>query len=149
MYSRLRFSKVAVGTLASCLISLSCGSASIPVEAGLDPAKRMTIEDGRLLALVALSPGPRHDVVLEQFEPLSPEFWGFEALRHNPGGSARAGSCMVNPWSGDVWGQGDPCHPIESPELKRLQAEIRKRLKLTESELTAARALKPFCHEDP
>lgn len=149
MYLELRFLRMAVGALASCFLCLSCGSASIPIEAGLDPAKRMTIEDGRLLALVALSPGPRHDVVLEQFEPLSPEFWGFEALRHNPGGSARAGSCMVNPWSGDVWGQGDPCHRIENPELTKLQEEIRKRLKLTTSELAVARALKPFCHQDP
>jgi len=82
---------------------------------------------------------------LEPYEPLSPEFYGFEVVVSNPGGSAVIGGYMVNPWNGDVWNSSDPCHLVETPALKKLQEAVGRRLRLSKEELVVANALKPFC----
>jgi len=144
-----RYASFHVGAIGLSLC-LGCASVTGSAEAKLDPKKRMTVEEAQALVYQIFTPDPHHEVALEPFEMrYSPEFYGFEALRANPGGSDHIGSYLVNPWNGEVWDDDDPCHLVETPGLKKLQIEIRKRLRLTKAELAKAHTLKPFCYEGP
>lgn len=108
--------------------------------------KRITAGEARSLAYGALvGEGNSRKVTLEEYqEERSPEFYGFEALRSNPGGNANAGFYLVNSINGDVWSIWG-CKRVENRVLKRKQEEIRDRLKLSRNEALAAQQMKPFC----
>lgn len=131
-------------------LCLGCACATSLGGAELDAKKRITVKEARALVNeIFRHDDPRHEVGLEPFEmPDSPEFYGFEALRANPGGSDHITSYLVNSRTGDVW-DVDGCRLVETPTLKRLQEKTCKRLEFSHAELAKALSLKPFCYEGP
>jgi hypothetical protein len=140
--------RLIAAVLALLAVSFGCASVSAGNGSKLDPKKRISVKQAEELVYEILQ-DPRHQHGLEPYKPLSPEFYGFEVVVPNPGGSGVIGHFMVNPWNGDVWDDDDPCHLVETPTLSELQSEIRKRLGLSKAEFAAASALRPFCYQVP
>jgi hypothetical protein len=105
--------------------------------------RKINVQEARKLAYEAvkvhnpgadLSSTPRGD---------DPDFYFFAATWPNPAGSPVIGYFAVNPWTGDVWDEG--CRRLESPSLKKLQAQIRKRFGFRKGKYLELRAKKPVC----
>jgi hypothetical protein len=141
MFSSLGLARATVAIVAIVAASAACSQSTAGAQPGLNPERRITTQEARAL-IYALLKGPSHEYSLEPYTPLSPEFYGFEALGQNPGS---VGGWMVNPWNAEVWDTYDPCRLVTTPRLKKLQDEIRRRHKFTKEELAKAKKLKPFC----
>jgi len=74
----------------------------------------------------------------------APEFYFFQAVRYNPGGSASLGHYAVNQWTGDVW-DAMGCKRLTSPSVRRFQNAIRKRSGLPAEEYKRLRGKTPAC----
>lgn len=63
----------------------------------------------------------------------------------SPNGSAVYGSYYVDRETGDVWNALTECTEIDTPALRRLQAAIRMRIGLSESEYRKRKRKGPLC----
>jgi hypothetical protein len=114
---------------------------------GADPAVVST-EEATAIAREAMKkyhPGVSIDLMPGQ---LDPGFYDFEAMDANPTGSPLVGHFAVNEVTGDIWDLGGHCKHLTSPNLRKLQHEIRRRLNLRREEYLRGRARKPDCYAD-
>jgi len=80
-------------------------------------------------------------------DPYFPEFWSFQGIFDNPGGSVNLGFYAVDRKTGDVW-DGVVCKRATSPSLRKLQLAIRNRIRLTTDEYRKIRRPGPMCDPD-
>lgn len=81
---------------------------------------------------------------LEPFYPQFPDWFGFQAVRDNPGGSANLGFFLVDERTADVW-SGVACEKFSSSALDTLQQKIRRRMGLKEDEYQKVQRRGPYC----
>jgi len=135
------------------LLSVVCaGCAAVEMSSTkveLNQENKITVDEARVIVqAIFKSDELQHEITLEEYQnEHSPEFYGFEALRSNPGGSANVGFYLVNPWTGDIWDIWS-CKLVENPIIKKIQNKIRQHLKLSGTAYNKAHTLKPFCYED-
>jgi len=115
-----------VKAIAACIfLALICFSA-----AAQQPTSILSVEDAKNLVLAALPPRTKHlqRFALEQYEsPQSPQFYFFTGVWDNPHGSVATGNYAVDKMTADVWNAPAACVELSSPELRKLQAQIRSR----------------------
>jgi hypothetical protein len=119
-------------------------SLTIPVTTGR--TRDLNVEEARRLAIQALRPteraAPGLDAELAQSSHIA-GFYRFEITWNNPNpGSAVIGSYAVNKATGDVW-ELVQCRRMRSPDLKRLQQELRQAIGLSSRELHELREKTP------
>ena len=62
-----------------------------------------------------------------------------------PDGSAMIGNYYVDQSTGDVWNAGTDCEELATPALRKLQARIRSKMGLSDSEYHRMRRKGPLC----
>jgi len=115
----------------------------------------ITADEAKGLVLIALAPhSDGVSLVLYKVAPLSvassDAFYGFQALRQNApaGASANVGFFAVDRRTGDVW-NAVICEEHRSPELRRQQQAVRKRIGLSDAQYKKLRSPGPMCESIP
>jgi len=110
---------------------------SVSTTAGSDRTRKLSEDEARELAIMALTPDARKlpDLSLAIEKGFgAPGFYWFEATAATPNASPVLGHFAVNQSTGDVW---DPvwCKKLTSPDLTDLQRQMRKRIHLSDRDL--------------
>jgi len=114
-------------------------------------SKLLTQEDCRQLVLEALkiqgikTQDPTLELIDDPYDPDFPDFYNVEAHDVDVHGHyASLGAFAVDRRTGDLW-YAVVCWELKSPQLKRLQEAIRKRIGITEKEYRKLRRRGPMC----
>jgi hypothetical protein len=97
----------------------------------------VSLEEAKKLVNAGLPPRTRH---LPKFgleegrDPNCPQFYFFTAYWAGaPNGSMVIGNYAVDKLTADVWNAPAACDELNSPELRKLQAQVRSRMGLTDT----------------
>ena len=113
---------------------------------GWAESKSVTKEDALRLVRAALpdwalKAGP---VYVSPSSSPDPDFYFFGAYRSNPDGTGLVGHYAVHRTTGDVW-DGVICREYKPEAVIKLQAVIRKQLRITEAEYRRLKRQGPYC----
>jgi hypothetical protein len=128
-------------------LDLTTAMASGPAE------RKITVEQARALVMASLTAEERRlpKVEAENFaDPNDPgaKFLLFTVVWQGlPRGSAVAGMYAVDPHTGDVFVANRECDEVKNKKLERLQAQVRARLHLSQSEYQRLKTKGPLCAE--
>jgi len=115
--------------------------------------RKITVEQARALVMASLTAQQRRlpKVEAEHFddpENPSPKFWIFTVVwEGTPNGSVVVGNYAVDPYTGDVFSATRECDEVKNKRLKRLQAQVRAKLHLSQSEYQRLKTKGPLCEE--
>jgi hypothetical protein len=108
----------------------------------------VSVDEAKNLVLEALPPKTRHlpKFGLDQYkDKYFPQFYFFSATWAGaPNGSSVIGNYAVDSSTGDVWSATE-CEEESTPELRKLQAKVRLRLGLSDSEYHKIKRKGPVC----
>lgn len=106
-------------------------------------ARDLTAAEGRELVMQALDREAKKLPKLAiDLEDKVPGFYEFAVTWDNPNGSVIVGFFAVNQGTGDVW-RLVVCRTVESPDLRRLQDAIRRKVGLGRRDLIKLRSNAP------
>jgi hypothetical protein len=115
--------------------------------------RKMTVEQARALVMASLTAQQRRlpKVEADHFDDPdnpSPKFWTFTVVwEGTPNGSVVVGNYAVDPYTGDVFSATRECDEVKNKRLKRLQAQVRARLHLSQSKYQRLKTKGPLCEE--
>lgn len=102
------------------------------------PKPSVSVGDAKRLVLAALPSRTRHlpKFGLEEYQnPASPKFYFFQAYWAGaPNGSMIIGHYAVDASTADVWNAVMACEELSNPALRKLQARVRSRIRLSDVE---------------
>ena len=114
-----------------------------------DRPRRLTVYEARNLVLAALPSKTTHlpKFGVDQYQDKNlPRFYFFEALWEGaPNGSAVIGHYAVDSSTGDVFSAITTCDEKSTPALRKLQAKVRLRIGLSDSEYHKIKTKGPLC----
>jgi hypothetical protein len=102
-------------------------------------------QDVYQVALHAISSTRLRGATVSPLSVQSKYFFEFQAISPNPSTSLLVANVAINRRTVDVWDTAGSCSRIESPELSKVQREVRQRFKLSLAEYTRLHAMKPSC----
>lgn len=117
------------------------------------PKRKITNDQAHALAMASLNAQQRRlpKVEVEHFDDPgnpNPKFLIFTVVWEGlPKGSVVAGMYAVDPYTGDVFDANKECHEIKNARLERLQAQVRAKLHLSQSEYQRLKTRGPQCEE--
>jgi hypothetical protein len=115
--------------------------------------RKITVEQARALVMASLTAEQRRlpKVEAEHFDNPdnpSPKFLIFTVVWEGlPKGSVVAGMYAVDPYTGDVFFANSECDKVKNKRLERLQAQVRAKLHLSQSEYQRLKTKGPLCEE--
>jgi len=117
-----------------------------------EPAKsKVTVEQARALVMASLTPQQRQlpKVEAEHFDDPHPtRFLIFTVVwKGLPKGSVVAGAYAVDPYTGDVFEANQECTEVKNKRLEAIQAQVRAKLHLSQSEYQRLKTKGPLCEE--
>jgi hypothetical protein len=137
--------------ITSCVFALLAASLVPVIVRAANGPRPLTADEARGLVLEALPSKSRHlpGFGLDQYQDQnSPQFYFFTATRAGTaGGSAVIGNYAVDSLTGDVWSATTECEEEKAPTLRKLQAKIRLRIGLSDSDYHQLRIKRkgPLC----
>ena len=135
------------GVLIFFLVSLCATTAG----AAGPPEHRITIDQATALVMASLTAQQRRLPSLGiEPEPPSPgnpsRFLFFEVTwEGTPNGSVVVGNYAVDPYTGDVFSSTMSCYEEKNKRLEALQAQVRAKLHLSQSEYRRLKTKGPLC----
>ena len=115
--------------------------------------RKITVEQARALVMASLTAQQRRlpKVEVDHFDDPdnpSPKFLIFTVVWEGLAkGSVVAGMYAVDPYTGDVFVANQECEEVKNKRLKRLQAQVRARLHLSQSQYQRLKTKGPLCEE--
>lgn len=115
--------------------------------------RKITVEQARSLVMASLTAQQRRlpKVEAEHFDDPdnpSPKFWIFTVTWEGlPQGSVVVGIYAVDPYTGDVFIATSECDEVKNKRLEHLQAQVRTKLRLSQSEYQRLKTKGPLCQE--
>jgi hypothetical protein len=115
--------------------------------------RKITVEQARALVMASLTAEQRRlpKVEAEHFDNPdnpSPKFLIFTVVWEGlHKGSVVAGMYAVDPYTGDVFFANSECDEVKNKRLERLQAQVRAKLHLSQSEYKRLKTKGPLCEE--
>lgn len=115
--------------------------------------RKITVEQARALVMASLSAEQRRlpkveAVHFDDPDNPSPKFLIFTVVwKGLPKGSVVAGMYAVDPYTGDVFDANKECDEVKNKRLERLQAQVRAKLHLSQSEYQRLKTKGPQCEE--
>jgi hypothetical protein len=115
--------------------------------------RKITVEQATALVMASLTAEQRRlpKVEAEHFNnPANPssKFLIFTVVWEGlPNGSVVAGMYAVDPYTGDVFFANSECDEVKNKRLERLQAQVRAKLHLSQSEHHRLKTKGPLCEE--
>ena len=132
-----------------CIFVMVFASLALSIAQCANRPRNVSADQAKNLLLEALPLKTRH---LPKFgldgglAPDRPRFYFFSATWAGfPNGSAVIGNYAVDASTGDVFSTTVECEEISTPSLRKLQAEIRKRIGLSDSEYHKIKSKGPLC----
>lgn len=114
--------------------------------------RRVSVGEAKNLVLEALPRKARHLPSLSLEGGLDPAYPGFYVISvmwaGAPDGSVVYGNYAVDASTGDVFDAVSECTEISTPSLRKLQAEIRSRIGLSDSEYHKIKSEGPLCQQN-
>lgn len=109
--------------------------------------RKVSVDEAEKLVLEALPLKTRHlpKFGLERY-PEEKGYYFFSAMwAGEPNGSVIIGHYAVDPSTGDVWSATEECKEESTPALRKLQAKVRLRIGLSDSEYHKIKRKGPLC----
>jgi hypothetical protein len=138
------------------LLSLVLMSATIPTESIGATRKRLTDAEMRRLAIAGVRTNAAGALRLRGFgferapaKMYANRYVEYEATAEPavPEGSAHVGFYVIDPRTGDMWDGVSECGVVTSPEIRRLQRALRRRLELSAADYAKIRRRGPMCDQ--
>jgi len=116
------------------------------------PAKsKVTVEQARALVMASLTPQQRQLPKVEAVhfdDPHPARFLIFTVVwKGLPKGSVVAGAYAVDLYTGDVFEANQECTEVKNKRLEAIQAQVRAKLHLSQSEYQRLKTKGPLCEE--
>ena len=114
--------------------------------------RKITVAQARLLVMASLTAQqrrlPKVGADFGDSDNASPKFWIFTVTWEGlPQGSVVVGIYAVDPYTGDVFIATSECDEVKNKRLEHLQAQVRAKLHLSQSEYQKLKTKGPLCEE--
>jgi len=114
--------------------------------------RKMTVEQARALVMASLTAQqrrlPKIELVPDDTPESSSKFMFFTVTwEGTQNGSVVVGNYAVDPYTGDVFSATRECYEEKNKRLERLQAQVRAKLHLSQSEYQRLKTKGPLCEE--
>ena len=115
--------------------------------------RKITVAQAQALVMASLTAQQRRlpkveAVHFDDPDNPSPKFLIFTVVWEGlPNGSVVVGNYAVDPYTGDVFSATSECNELKNKRLERLQAQVRAKIHLSQSEYQRLKTKGPLCEE--